>query len=235
MSTNLLKIECMDPRRRAYLDEGDALRVSRAGGFAGGKNFKRFLPELLLRHKIERIEIRTHEDCGAVKVIDRGLKDRQSVDTDIYRAIIAPVRKHIEDPNSVSISNLEDIVTEMQRKIAVHNWKSYEISCRKGETNGQVDKDGRTLLLTTPTHEKLNGIVGKIGLDPNTTFIITLVPGDIDEMAVDPKLALQHLGIGTVILHGKNDRQGVIRTFGEAYKSGDIVLPNARVFNDITM
>ena len=79
MAERVLKIGCMDPRCRAELDKGNsALLLSRAGGWLGG-NLKTQMPHLLRQYEIETLDIRTHDKCGAIKVVDMAIRSQYSV------------------------------------------------------------------------------------------------------------------------------------------------------------
>ena len=105
----------------------------------------------------------------------------------------------------------------MQRTIAL-KWMGskgikslHEVACHKGQTVGEVQSE-RVLLLTVPTTKKLTGAVESLGLKSSNTYVITLVPGPIEQMIIDPLLAVAHIkGINKVVFHaGSEGGQKVI-------------------------
>jgi len=235
MAAKTLKIGCMDPRRREALDEGDALRISRAGGWLGG-NLKYELPNILREHNVERLEITTHDQCGAVKVVDIGIRDPRSVEGSIFNAIVAPFLRYSRE-SRMAIDALEDLATKMQEDIALRwvkhgNVKSLQhVSCTKATTTGKVE--GRKVLLLVPFSEdgkRFAGLTDSLGLNKANTYLVTLVPGKISEMVIDPQLALNHIGISTVALYaGSDDRHRVIDRLHGAIKRGELKLRGAEV------
>lgn len=235
MAEKVLKIGCMDPRRRDALDEGDSLRISRAGGWLGG-NLKYELPNILKEHGTERLEIRTHDQCGAVRVVHIGIRHPNTMQGSLYNAFVAPFLRY--KCNDVDISTLEDIATKMQEEIANKILRQrgrpkslQHISCKKATTSGIVE--GKKILLLTPFSEdnkRITDLIDSLGLKNNSTYTITLVKGKLEEMSVDPQLALNHIGVSKVVLHaGSNDRHRIIDRFYAAIKRGDIKINNADV------
>lgn len=226
----------------------------RAGALLGGANFKQHLPQLIRDHQTENLEVKLHEDCGAVKLVHAGVKDRDKVEWQIYNALVPPfLRRIASDPTLATQNHIEDLALEIQREIALE-WKNItslrQVNCTKIPTVGKVEGE-RTLLLTTPImkngtdstvevrcmdprcrseNDPFDEVVKSLELDPKRTYVITLVPGDFREMVIDPKAAVKYLNILNVALYrGKEDRYGVIDRFHSALMRKDIELPNAQI------
>lgn len=230
MTERTVKVGCMDPRRREALDSGEAaMRISRAGGWLGG-NLKHAMAGLLRGHDAEKLDISTHDQCGAAKLVRIGIRNPEDVDSSVYGTIVRPFFTYYTKLMLLS-SNLEDIATEVQKKVVaryIEQWglKSLkDASCTKAVTSGTVEGEKILLLTTPPTRGRITDIVNSIGLNQSSTYVITLLPGRVDRMAIDPKLALS-LGIPKVVLYkGEEDKERVIDTFWKAFQSGEIKLP----------
>ncbi|MGI0100253.1 MAG: hypothetical protein ACREBH_00810 [Candidatus Micrarchaeaceae archaeon] len=221
------ELSCIDPRCTPYEREG--LKIRRLGGFAGG-SMKRHMPSLLRRYGIEELNIRMHDDCGAIKLVGAALKDPNRLDSAMYAAMVKPFAKRISDPHE-SLPQLDEIAKGISREIAVR-WKndSYlkAIKCTKMHTKGEVTGE-KVLLLTTPTTGKLNSIVSSIGLNPSNTYIATLFPGSFEEMAIDPQIAVKYLGIKRIVLYTEEDPYDVVKRFSKAALRGEIKIHGANM------
>jgi hypothetical protein len=230
MAKTTAKFDCMDPRRTHDSDQGEALRFRTAGGFVGGT--KNYVQELIRRGDIGgEAQINLHTDCGAVKLVTEGLRDKSKVDESTYRSLVSPFLKF---GPFLPVERIEDIALGIQAQIGL-GWRNAQtgllnhVNCTKAITSGYVEGQ-KTLLLTKPTTRKLEDVAKNIGLNPKSTYVITLVPANITQMAVDPFVAVKYLHIENVVVHaGNSDRERVINRFWGAYKRGDIVLPNANV------
>ncbi len=241
MTQRIVEIGCMDPRTRNDIDNGPAVaRFSRAGGWVGGIKAK--MPDFLRRHSINIVKIKTHSDCGAAKVVQIGLDEgsRGQVAPQIHDTIIDPFRRHIAGMR-VSTEDIEDIGTMIQQNIAL-DWlrhrggvKSLEgLCCTKIKTVGKVE-GRKTLLITPPVYEgnRISDLVSGLGLDNSTTYVVTLLPTSLEQMAIDPMLAINHIkGMDTVAFHaGSIDRESgtAIDAMHNAAVRGLIRLGNADI------
>jgi hypothetical protein len=233
MTEKVVKVGCMDPRRREDLDNGEAvMRISRAGGWLGG-NLKHAMSDLLRENNAERLDISTHDKCGAAKLVEIGIRKPEDVHSSIYGTIVRPFFTYYAKDTLLS-SNMEDIATEVQRKVAIRhieNWglKSLQdLSCTKATTSGIVGDDKVLLLTTPPKSMGISDIVNSIGLKNSSTYVITLLPGKLDRMTTDPNIALA-LGIPKVILYrGEEDRHGIVDIFWKAFTKDEIKLQIAK-------
>lgn len=211
----------MDPRSRHH--ERLGLKIKTAGGFVGG-NLKASMPDLLRKYGIETLRINQHTDCGAMAIVHSGVKDRKSVDGTTYNSLVKPFMHYIRRPEDEK--KLPGIAMGIQICIAA-GWKKEglkKISCSMSETVGKVEGP-KTLLLTAPFFSRSEDLVNSIGLSPERTYIITLVPGNIHRMSVDPKIAVRYLGINNVVLYKNgSDDTSVIERFWHATRSKRIDL-----------
>lgn len=228
---NTITISCMDARCTTHEREG-ALKLRRAGGFVGGRNLKQYMPTLLRESGSKNMDIELHDDCGAIKLVSRGVERRQEVDDQTYEAIISPFLKHSTNPATI-LGRIYDIAREIQIRVALE-WKNNGTPLRrvysmKRMVHGHVEGD-KALLLTTPTRAMFSDVVRSIGLKPESTYVITLVPGNVRQMAIDPQIAIRYLGIRNVFVHPSNGGSDpTLNSFWSAYKSGEICLHDANV------
>jgi len=228
---NTITISCMDARCTSHEREG-ALKLRRAGGFVGGRNLKPYMPTLLRENGSKRMDIELHEDCGAIKLVSRGVERRQEVDDQTYDAIISPFLKHSTNPATV-LGRIYDIAREIQIRVALE-WKNNGTPLRKvysmrRAVHGHVEGD-KALLLTTPTRAMFADVLRSIDLKPESTYVITLVPGNVRHMAIDPQIAVRYLGIRNVFVYpsgGGSD--STLNKFWSAYRRGEIYLHGANV------
>ncbi len=220
MMKRVAEVHCMDPRSRHH--EGCGLKIKTAGGFVGG--LKDQMPQLLRNYGIAELRVHQHTDCGAMGLVRSAIKDRTNVDSVTYDRVVEPFVRQLKHQGDES--RLSGIAIGIQVNIA-ERWKSAvlkAISYSVDKTAGKV-KGHKVLLLTPPFFSKSEDLVNSVDLNPEHTYIVTLVPGEHHRMAVDPKIAVRYLGINDVRLYkGKNDDAGVIEDFWKATRNGKVEL-----------
>ncbi len=224
--TQNVTISCMDPRCTTHETEG-TLKIRRLGGFVGGP-LKKDMLGLLRAHGYEKtnIKLHPHDDCGAIKLVRRGVNDREEIDAHTYEALVSPFLRNSD--RETTLERTYELAMSIQLKIAF-GWRSAEpqlnVSWGMKRSSGHVGTE-RTLLLTTPTTANFSDIVTHIGLKPSSTYIITLVPGDTAETPIDVKVAIKYLGIHTVVVYPSSGRsEETISSFWRAYSKGDVEMP----------
>lgn len=232
----------------------ESLQFKRLGGLLGGKNFKENAPILLREHGVETLEVNLHKDCGGLKLVHSAISRNERIDSRIYHALVPPFSKQLPfNPVLTTIEKVEDIGTGIQKGIAVKWYGETSlrgVSCMVNPTLGIV-KGKKTLLLTVPIIEEglartatvscmdprcktkgrgFDKLATSLGLNPETTYTITLVKGETGQMTIDPKAAIKYIGIPNVVLYaGRNDRDGVINDLWKALRRKDVDLLDANV------
>jgi len=233
----------------------ESLQFKRAGAFLGG-NFKRHAPDLLREHDNDSLDIKMHTDCGAVKLVHAVANASKQVDKDTYEALIPPFLRYMDsmnfNPRTATLETVGNVGRIIQEETAL-KWMGgsmRRVSCEMNSTLGKVEGT-RILLLTVPIIEfsptrtaavscmdprcdtrdgGFHKLAESLSLNPTTTYTITMVKGDVNQMAVDPRAAVIYIGIRKVVLFaGKNDRDHVIDTFHMALRRKEIVLPGADI------
>jgi len=231
----------------------ESLQFKRAGAFLGGHNFKLNAPALLRELGVETLEVRMHKDCGALKLVHSVTSESNRIDKQTYLALVPPFLRRMRDPAAATMERIEGIGRSIQRDIAMQ-WIGAStlkrVFCETNFSSGKVEGN-RTLLLTVPIIEwaptntavvtcmdprcktRGNGfdkLAESLGLNPDTTYTITIVKGPAIQAAVDPVAAVRYIGIRKVVLFaGKNDRDHVIDDFHMAIRRREVFLPNADV------
>lgn len=233
----------------------ESLQFKRAGAFLGGKNFKANVPDILREYETENLEVKMHKDCGAIKLVHGAASGSRQIDNHaVYEALVPPfLRRMGFNPKSATRENIEDIGKIIQMGIAV-KWTDMpslkNVSCEVNLSHGEVE-GSKTLLLTSPIIEwaplrtavvtcmdprcktregGFDRLAESLELNPNTTYIITIVKGDPRQTAIDPIAAVRYIGIRNVVLFaGANDKDHAIDAFHMAIRRKEIWLPGADI------
>ena len=219
--TRVATVDCMDPRRTIPAEVGatDRLKLRTAGGFVGG--VKREMPELFRRFDVREVRSRLHEDCGAIKVVAAEIKHPGSISA-AFHNFVEPFKRFVNIPDT---ELLQDVGKLLQYSAASKFMRNpHGISCTVEPNVGSVTGE-RVLLLMAPTIGKFTDVMKPLNLSPESTYVLTLVPGQVSTMATDVQLAVSHVGIKRIVAFTGADRAKAVETFYRAMRRGEVQVP----------
>jgi hypothetical protein len=192
-------ITCMDRRLNETLDEMNDCRtviLRNAGGDVDSLR-KSLQEQFKLHPKINKVEVLTHNDCGAMKYIlnltpedydlNRGLVEK-------FKDIEAKSLGELERVNLIlQTSSAEDICSRKNlNKTELTYIVSNEIDLSKMES-GKQHHGEHFLVVIPPTTEKYGKIAKDLGLDPKECYFIQV--GHWEEAIPSIAIAAKKLGI----------------------------------------
>lgn len=226
----VVTIDCMDYRRNDDADRTENRVSIRTGGAMLGA-VKRQIPALIEYYGAkEGIKIQPHEDCGAIGVIVKGIKNRSSIHPSMWNAYVPPILKHVSEPDAHKVQSAAGFI---QYNIACSLVEKPEAVSWKIEKNSDKILGEETLLLMPPTVEKFSEILEALNLTPKT-YVLTVIPNKLQRTAVDVNVAVREIGVKRIVgLEGKDDAGKSIAHLCRALMRGELEVPALRYGIDL--
>lgn len=190
-------ITCMDRRLNSYLDERNdgSITILRNAG-ANVMGLTESITNLLNDQNVDSIEVLTHTDCGAMKVVFGVLHNEENASDAVLANLVAQFSKRgFANNGELEILN-EKIQGDGAKKIAdvrgiKHISELLDISRLNTSGGGHDHK----LFIMKPTSKKYSELIGSEEL--GSAYIIEAM--NIDEVMSDIEIAVKNLGISNIV------------------------------------
>jgi len=200
-----LIISCMDRRLNAYLDafnDGNTLFLRNGG--ANVRGLKSSIESIINENNISEIKVITHTDCGAMKVVDKVLKDEIKLSNNVVDNLVEQFRGR-DFGNSAELEKINKEVQENEilAIASKHGIDAHAELLNISEIEDNENSKEHEFYLMKPGKAKYASIIEKEGMF--STYIIQSL--SLDEQYTDIEIATSALGIKkcVVVANGSSE------------------------------